>query len=163
MRRGSGFSFSGEHRGVAIKVDFWGSEPKFTCDVLTEKDGVPKTFNDIEKMLDAIDRYELSLRKNFSNPTAYRLRGSYRECEDLKYEEVTVTSIVDERDCWIKTKEKPTYGSGREMERLENLFFDAQEVQDYIDLVKGAYKKFSHEKKKAEARLNMFRWKPEAK
>ncbi len=77
-------------------------------------DALKRPFNTTEAAEAAIAAYNLSLRKGFTNPAAYRRGG----------EEVRVTSICDGgRGCWIVRAD-----GRREKASLSSLYASADEV-----------------------------------
>jgi hypothetical protein len=167
MRRGGHYTFSTEYKGYVIRASFWGGAPKFTCDVIKIKEGLlegeyssDKEYADIDQLVAAIDRYDLKLRKDFSNRKAFRITGRDPQAdEDGRIEEVEVTSIIDERMCWIKSNRK-SYGSGREQERLADLFATKESVREYLKTMKVEDKRYKEVEAKAQAKLDQDRWVP---
>jgi hypothetical protein len=77
-------------------------------------DALRRSFNTIEAAEKAIAAYNLSLRKGFTNPVAYRRGG----------EEVRVTSICDGgHECWIVRA-----NGEREKTSVASLYASADEV-----------------------------------
>lgn len=112
----------------------------FKCDLLDSKNF------DSEKSLEtAIKAYKLSLRKDFDNPTAYSYGKGWGKAE---LSEVTVTSIVDDKEAWIKSK------SGRAKTQRSQLFADKSALQAVIEL------EAESDKKVEAAWASLKRWQP---
>jgi hypothetical protein len=78
-----------------VTLEFRYGQPVFTCGAVSGEFDTP------EKMEKAIKVYDLSLRKDFTNKTAYRSAGYGVE---TSIEEVEVTS-VDGKEAWIRSKD----------------------------------------------------------
>jgi hypothetical protein len=112
-----------------------------------------KTYDNVSSILDAIDRYDLSLRKDFVNTTAYRIGGGWHQ-EKNKVYAVTVTSVTEDgREAWVKG-DKTEYGSGRTKVSLTSLYSDKEACQRYADTVNALKKKYEQDQKAADAELN---------
>ena len=84
----------------------------------TEDMSFNRSFDTIEAAETAVKRYNLSQRKGFTNPTAFRRGG----------EQVQVTSICDGgKECWIVRAD-----GRREKTSLVGLYSDAVAVHDAV-------------------------------
>lgn len=111
--------------GVTIKVEIEGHDVEvrwlLNGQVEARSEALPGkkygTPDEIEKDLKA---YNLGLRKDFSNPVAYRDYGS-------DVQEVTVTSVCEGgKDAWVRA------GGQRMKLSVSGLFVDRVAVEDYM-------------------------------
>ena len=174
MRRAHTVTFKTEYKGQIVSgYSHDGGSLKFQCDLLKEMrksitGGEPyetiKTYDSVESILDAIDRYDLSLRKDFTNRVAYRIDVSGWRGEKNRIEQVEVTSVTDDgREAWIKVaKDKHAYGNGRSKVGISTLYNNKEVCQEYVDALNAAGKLYADTSKKLEAALNKETnlWKP---
>lgn len=143
--------FKATHTDFEITANMDDVVPIFTCDALLNQYGNLKPFNSLKSLLAALDAYELSLRKNFTNPTAYRfVRFSYGNPETV--EEVTVTS-TDGKEAWVKTVK-----GKREKCRINSLYADRDNLQAYLDAVAEVQRELKERTAALEEKLMM--WHP---
>jgi len=163
MRRAHTVTFKSEYRGhIIVGQSHDGGALSFHCELLKETRKhlhsdeayeTLKSYDNVASILDAIDRYDLSLRKDFTNTVAYRIGGGWRE-EKNKVYEVTVTSVTEDgREAWIKG-EKSDYGSGRTKVSLTSLYSNKEACQRYVETMNALKKKFEQDQKAADAELN---------
>ena len=109
--------FETEIEGMPVRVSVSHGHSLYEVRVLGEEDRSGKLgrpFSTMEAAEKAITAYNLSLRKGFTNPVAYRRGG----------EEVRVTSICDGgRECWIVRAK-----GDREKTSVASLYANADEV-----------------------------------
>ena len=175
MRRAHTVTFKTVYKDQEITArSHDGGQLSFSCNLLKETrkhhDGSPyeatKSYDNVESILEAIDRYELSLRKDFVNKTAYRVGGGWRHEKNTVYE-VTVTSVTDDgKEAWIK--EPPgqnRYGNGRSKVNLNSLYNNKEACKHYCDSINFLTKQYEKETTKAQEILDSPKnlWKPEAK
>jgi len=98
--------FRGVYKDHEIKCTMNGGEITFSTEGLTEKTRVGEypfrsQYTTYQAICDALDRMELSARKDFKNGEAFRVLGRYQRLSEV--EAVTVTSLPDEQTAWIRT------------------------------------------------------------
>jgi hypothetical protein len=153
--------FKSEYNEHPIIVRFHNSTPEFTTEAIKEKGkqyDATKVFPSLDAICVAIDKYELSLRKDFVNPTAYRIVRGFRGwgCQtETTYETVTVTSVIDENYCWITDSK-----GSRAKEPIAKLFDDLDELKKHHKEWLRIESEALNARTKAEAVVNQFRWKP---
>lgn len=109
--------------GEECRLSVWsGGKLRITCDLLAGKE-----FDSEEKIESAIKAYNLLLRKDFTNKTAYIFERRYGQKESAVIE-VEVTSIVDDKEAWIKA-------NGRRMKaNRASIYTSRREVQAALDV-----------------------------
>ena len=159
--------FKGKYKDheITCSVSGYNGRVYFTTPVLVEevtstggsKYEKSKEYETYQSLCDAIDRFELSARKNFTNATAYRVLGRYYQ-DEAKVEEVTVTSLPDDYHAWIK-------GSNGERSKVArgSLYSDKTQAELYKKQMSYLDKKYDLDKTKAQEQLNKYLWKPEEK
>jgi hypothetical protein len=169
MRRAHTVTFKTVYKDQEITArSHDGGQLSFSCDLLKETrkhhDGSPyeatKSYDNVESILEAIDRYELSLRKDFVNKTAYRVGGGWRHEKNTVYE-VTVTSVTDDgKEAWIKEGD-----NSRSKVSLKSLYNSKEACKHYCDSMNFLAKQYEKETTKAQEILDSPKnlWKPEAK
>ncbi len=125
-------NYKGEIDGEEVTTSFWPDpkKPKFYCRHLFDS----KDFDSEEAIERAIKTYKLSLRKDFSNSTAY-IRESGYEYERTKIVAVKVTSVINEKDAWV------VQGKDRRKVERDRLFDSMEEANDALTLQKECDKK----------------------
>lgn len=117
-----------------------------------------KEFTSLDTIKAAIDKYELSLRKNFKNTTAYMIINPHYQ-NDRMVEKVTVTSITpNEKSAWIKTSKDE-----RRKVSLEELYKDPEVCQAYIAALAATSAVYQKERETLKSIVDKHLWKPEAK
>jgi hypothetical protein len=117
---------------------------------------VTKTYDSVDAILDAIDRYDLSLRKEFTNTKAYRIGGGWR-ADKHTIQEVTVTSVTEDgREAWIKVDkaDKHAWGNGREKVMMHSLYNSKEACKHYVDSMNFLTKQFEKDTEKAKEILD---------
>jgi hypothetical protein len=171
MRRNHYCVLTGEYKDHQIDVRYDSEgRPTFTTDALMhfkevswtkEKWETKKEFDSLESILNAIDRYETSQRKDFVNSVAYRVQG----WDNDTLGEVTVTSITEDgREAWITFISKSLGGEKkREKVGITSLYNSHKAVEAFIRGKADAKVVYERTVGILEAELNKHRWKPEAK
>lgn len=152
--------FKTEYNGHMVIVRFNGAVPVFTTEELktpARQGGyaTPKEFATLEAICKAIDQYELELRKDFTNATAYRAVKKWGNQEPVTIEKVTITSLIDGNYCWLK---KPD--GGREKYPLQELYDDQNVLADHVKETKAIDGAAAKAHAASVARLAPFKWKP---
>jgi hypothetical protein len=90
-------------------------------------------FDSLQKLEDALKAHDLTLRKNFSNPVAFR--RSYRYPVSYPAETVTVTSVGENgKEAWIKNAK-----GNREKVQMTSLYAFKDEVEKAIEIETTAH------------------------
>lgn len=154
--------FKGEHNGheITVKVHTDGSV-NYTTEVFQEQGKyymAAKEFTSLDTIKAAIDKYELSLRKNFKNTTAYMFVHPYY-AKEREIEKVTVTSITpNEKSAWIKTSKNE-----RRKVSLSELYKDREVCQAYIAALAATSAVYQKERETLKSIVDKHLWKPEVK
>lgn len=135
-------TFSGQIQGYEVVCEVWSGQTRFRVPALN------KEFTDPDKMEKAIQAYDLSLRKDFTNRTAYQHKGGYGRAPQVI--EVEVTSVVDEKEAWVKTT------AGRSKAMRSALYADKDQVLAAIKVDEECAKRQS------EAWDAVKRWEPQS-
>lgn len=152
--------FKGEHNGHEITAYIYtDGSITFTTDALQEPGAYGRTtkeFASLSSIEAAIDKYELSLRKNFKNTTAYMVVNPHYRSERA-VEAVKITSITqDGKEAWIKTPK-----DDRRKVRLDELYKDREVCQAYIDALVATTAVYEKERETLKSIVDRHLWTPE--
>ena len=111
--------FTGELNGYAITVSCWENQVVFRFD------GTNKEFTSFKDLEKGVNAYDLALRKQFSNRTAY-MKPSWRMGEQKDIETVEITS-TDGKCAWIKRNGQ------REKVSLDSLYADQEALKAVME------------------------------
>ncbi len=110
--------FTCEENGHVYHYSIWNGKAEYSCADLPNG---KQAYATLEALQNAVRRYDLSLKKQFSNKTAYYVDSRNRLVE------VTVTSLDGGKEAWIQSKLM-----GRQKVSRDSLYANREEVEQLI-------------------------------
>jgi hypothetical protein len=154
------FKGSHNHHEITAYVHTDGSVT-YTTEAIPDDDKSyrsAKEFTSLSAIEAAIDKYELSLRKNFVNPQAYMIQQGegWPTPSKRSVVAVTVTSITsDGKEVWIKTAKDE-----RRKVYINDLFAHQEVCQAYVDALDATSTVYRRECENLKDVLDRSQWKP---
>lgn len=143
------------------------NDHKITVDFPSHKLGQPvfrsetlegKEYETEATLISALDRYDLALRKGFKNPTAYRAARNWSfDSRPVSFETVTVTSVIDDKEAWIKTP-----AGDRQKVKLDTLYTDLEELKKFHKASNTLRAECEKKIQQMQEELNKLSWKPQS-
>lgn len=153
--------FTTQYHGHEVNYYVSSTQAYYSTEALREKQTYgefQKHFETYQQICDALDRFELAQRKNFTNTVGYRLKGVggfYRHAKDYTVEEVTITSIPDEYSLWIKNSE-----GERQKVAASTVYSDRAEAEHFQQRMAAMIIAFEEKKERMQKELDRFVWRP---
>jgi hypothetical protein len=110
--------FTAEENGHTYRYSIWDGKAEYSC---ADLPAGKQTYDSLDALHNAVRRYDLSLKKQFRNKTAYYVGHNERLIE------VTVTSLDEKKEAWIVSKL-----TGRQKVTRECLFANRAELEKLI-------------------------------
>jgi hypothetical protein len=153
--------FTGQHNDHTITCTVYSDgSVSFKAEALPDTDKwmwSSKEFTSLSSIINALDAYDLSVRKDFSNRHAYVIQSDYRSsAHSLMVVPVTVMSITaDEQSAWVKNEK-----GERRKESRKDLFGSRAACEAYLERLARVTAQYDQDKTTLRAALDMHRWEP---
>lgn len=132
--------------GHEVSVDIQGSSISLRTDALKDP------YHNLDTLTDALRRYNLSLRKSFTNPDAFLFAGWGTKI----VEPVVVTSITEDgKEAWVRRRDTR---NGKEGKRSKVRLADLYAEREGLDAIQT--REQEHKQEIATMWENVKRWEP---